>query len=60
MPVILSRELEEFWLDRSVDDPGALGSVLSALPDDAIEAYEVSSLVNSVANDAPRVVEAAG
>ena len=50
MPVILPRDIEEFWLDDSVDDPAALTSVLTPYPDDAMEAYEVSSLVNSVAN----------
>ncbi len=60
MPVVLPREMEEFWLDRSVDDPNALRSVLSPYPNDAMEAYEVSTLVNSAANDGPEVIEAAG
>ena len=57
MPVILPRELEDFWLDESVDDPGALTSVLTSYPDDAMESYEVSSLVNSVANKGTEVIE---
>ena len=56
MPVILPRDAEDFWLDGSVDDPAALGSVLTPYEDEAMEAYEVSSLVNSVANDGPEVV----
>ena len=56
MPVILPRDIEEFWLDDSVDDPAALTSVLTPYPDDAMEAYEVSSLVNSVANKGPEVL----
>ena len=56
MPVILCRDLEDFWLDESVDDPAALTSVLTPYPDDAMEAYEVSSLVNSVANRGPEVL----
>ena len=60
MPVVLPRELEELWLDRSIDDPGALGSVLTPYLDDAKEAYEVSTLVNSAANDGPEVIEAVG
>ena len=60
MPVVLPRELEELWLDRSIDDPGALGSVLTPYLDDAMEAYEVSTLVNSAANDGPEVIEAVG
>ena len=56
MPVILPREMEGFWLDRSIQDPGALRSVLTPYPDDAMEAYEVSTLVNSVANDGPELI----
>ena len=47
MPVILPRELEDFWLDDSVDDNAALTSVLTPYPADDMEAYEVSSGVNS-------------
>ena len=56
MPVILSRELEELWLDRSIDDPGALSSVLNPYPDEEMEAFEVSTLINSAANDGPEVI----
>ena len=42
-----------FWLDRSIEDPSALSSVLTPYPDAAMEAYEVSTFVNSVANDGP-------
>ena len=63
MPVVLPRDMEAFWLDGSIDDPGALGSVLAPYPDDApgdapddaLEAYQVSTLVNSAANDGPEV-----
>ena len=58
MQVNLPRDREDFWLDWSVADPGVLGSVLTPYPDDAMEAYEVSTLVNSVANDGPEVIEA--
>ena len=56
MPVILPCDLEEFWLDKSVEDAGALGNILTPHPSDAMEAYAVSPLVNSVANDGPQVV----
>ena len=58
MPVILSRDMEEFWLDRAVDDSAALGSVLVPYPVGEMEAYQVSTLVNSVANNGPEVIEA--
>ena len=57
MPVILHRDIEDFWLDESVDDPVALTSVLTPCPDDVMEFYEVSALVNSVANKGPEVIE---
>ena len=56
MPVILPWETENLWLDRSVEDPGALGSVLVPHDGDAMDAYEVTTLVNSAANDVPEVI----
>ena len=56
MPLILPRDLEECWLDASVDDPGAPGSVLTPYADEAMEAYEVSTLVNCAANDRPEAI----
>ena len=47
MPVILPGEVEDLWLDGSVEDPAALGSVLAPYASDDMEAYEVSTLVNS-------------
>ena len=59
MPVILSRDDEDFWLDGSASDPAALADVLRPYPAGEMEAYEVSSLVNSHVNDAPEVIEPA-
>ena len=56
MPVILPRNLDEFWLDTSVEDPNALRSVLTPHFSNAMDAYEVSPLVNSAANDGPEVI----
>ena len=56
MPVILPRDFEELWLDGEMEDSGALAGVLTPYPDDAMEAYEVSSLVNSASNDGPEVL----
>ena len=60
MPVILRRELEDLWLDGSVDDPDALTSVLAPYEDGAMEVYEVSALVNYAANEGPEVMEGVG
>ena len=60
MPVILSRDVEPLWLDSSVGEPGLLANVLRPYPADAMDAYEVSPLVNSAANDTPEVLARVG
>lgn len=55
MPVILSEEVEDLWLDTALDDSQTLTQLLEPYPDDALEAYEVSALVNSASNDRPEV-----
>ena len=57
MPVILPREAESLWLDTTVDDPGLLEQMLGPYDADQMDAYEVSTLVNSAANNTPQVVE---
>ena len=58
MPVVLPREEEGFWLDPAVEDPEAITSVLRPAANDAMKAFEVSTLVNKVANNGPEVAEA--
>ena len=55
MPVILSKEVEDLWLDTALDDSQTLTQFLEPYPEDALEAYEVSALVNSASNDRPEV-----
>ena len=56
MPVILPRESEEMWLEAEVEDAVALTHILVPSPDDALDAYEVSTLVNYARNDGPEVI----
>ena len=56
MPVILPRDAEEFWLDHDVREPEVLREVLIPYTPDALAAYEVSTLVNSPANDGPELI----
>lgn len=56
MPVILHRDMEEFWLDTSIDEAGALGEALTPYPAQNMEACEASTLGNSAANDKPEGV----
>ena len=60
MPVILSRDAEPLWLDASVGDPGLLTHLLRPYPAAAMDAYEVSPLVNSAANNNPEVLARVG
>ena len=60
MPVILPSELESMWLDEDFQDPVALTGILTPFSAEAMEVHEVSSMVNSPANDGPEVVVPVG
>jgi putative SOS response-associated peptidase YedK len=51
MPVLLDDRALELWLDPGVTDDGKLRSLLAPAPDDALEAYPVSSAVNNARFD---------
>jgi len=52
MPVILPRSALDRWLDDSVEDPAVLEALLH-IPNEPLESYRVSTLVNSGRNDSP-------
>ncbi len=56
MPVILTKDAEGVWLDPK-SDPQQLLPLLIPYDNDALTTHEVSPLVNSPANDAPRLIE---
>ena len=58
MPAILRPEDEGTWLNGSVTSVNELLALLAPYPDDEIEAYPVSTAVNSVANDGSACIEA--
>lgn len=60
MPVILTREAEELWLDNGIEDAETASQVLAPYPLQDLRAYEVSSLVNSPRNNAPELVAPVG
>lgn len=51
MPVILDRAACERWLDQEVESAEPLADLLGSASDDLLEAYPVSSRVNSPAHD---------
>lgn len=57
MPVILTEETEKVWLDRSIKDVDFLKSILTPYAAEEMEAYPVSTIVNSAKNDDPRCIE---
>ena len=59
MPVILSREDEELWLDLGLNETERLLSLLRPCPDSQISAYRVGRAVNSPANDRAELIRAA-
>jgi putative SOS response-associated peptidase YedK len=54
MPVILSKQIENVWL--SDFPPGELIKLLQPCPDEWLEIYPVSNLVNSPKNDVPEIL----
>ena len=60
MPVILRRDVEGLWLDPKAEDIAALVGLLHPYPSEEMEAYEVSSLVNSPKNNVPECIERVG
>lgn len=57
MPVILKPEDEKVWLDTAIDNTTYLNTLLKPLSEDLMEAYEVSSLVNSPKNNSPNLIQ---
>ena len=56
MPVVVPPEAWGTWLDRAPQEPGELLAMLEPREDIELDAYPVSSLVNSVRNDGPELI----
>lgn len=57
MPVILPPDACDVWLDPSVTDVNHLVALCRPCPPGLVEAWPVSTAVNSVRNDGPHLVE---
>ncbi|WP_186575831.1 SOS response-associated peptidase [Aquibacillus kalidii] len=58
MPVILPKKEEEYWINPQTRDPDEVGQFLSHLPSsELLDAYNVSSLVNSAKNEQRECME---
>jgi putative SOS response-associated peptidase YedK len=60
MPVILPQEVEAAWLDPHETNAGEVVDLLQPYTASEMEAYPVSSAVNSVRNQGPELVERIG
>ncbi len=56
MPVILSPDAGEVWLDPKTDLETLLRLLVPCAPE-WLDAYDVSTLVNSPKNDSPECIE---
>ncbi len=56
MPVILRPLDFELWLDPDVSDPDDIRHLLRPVPSDNLEAYTISSYVNSPAHEGPECI----
>lgn len=59
MPVILPQSAYEEWLSPSELDSRELAPLLVPFPPESMQAYPISTLVNSPQNDLPQVIEPA-
>ena len=57
MPVVIPPESFEIWLDPAVNDVDNLSRLLRPFHSDEMTAYQVSTLVNNVRNDSPKLVD---
>lgn len=56
MPVILHPQEYGLWLDRDMTDPTRLQKLYQPYPSELLEAFEVSTAVNSPRNDSPDLI----
>jgi putative SOS response-associated peptidase YedK len=57
MPVILRKQDERLWLDRTITDTEVLRPLLKPYPAEEMFAYPVGSRVGNVRNDDAELVE---
>lgn len=60
MPVILTRDNERIWLNNTVSDSEILSSCMKPISSKEMNAYEVSTLVNSPRNEQPECIAPVG
>ena len=57
MPVILAPEAFDLWLNSADVDATTAAALIAPAPDNLLEAFEISTDVNRVANDNPKLID---
>lgn len=57
MPMVIPRAAWDAWLDPGLTDPDAASALLAVVQPDELEAYAVSTAVNSVKNNEPGLTD---
>ncbi len=57
MPVVVPPEAFDLWLNSKDVDATIAAALIAPAPDNLLEAYEISTDVNRVANDNPKLIE---
>jgi putative SOS response-associated peptidase YedK len=57
MPMVITRDAMDAWLDPELTDPAAAFDLLAVTEAELLEAYPVSTAVNSVQNNDPSLLE---
>ncbi len=57
MPVILTERAWDSWLDVRINEPAAIHPLLEPVPDQLIEMWPVSTMVNRADHNGPELVE---
>jgi putative SOS response-associated peptidase YedK len=57
MPMVITRDAMGAWLDPNLTDPAAALELLAVTEADQLEAYPVSTAVNSVQNNDPSLIQ---
>ncbi len=56
MPVMLTRDAEDIWMDQGLEDLAELSELLVPYPPDEMAAYRVSTVVNRADNETPECI----
>src|SRR5690606_4053825 len=56
MPVILPKNMEQEWIDPERKDPQYMRDFVLSLPNEQLEAYEVSTFVNNAKNEGEQCI----